>query len=102
MNIDLTQIHWLNTGTIPRHGDHVPDKEDFVFLAKIYVTGEELIDVEFENTVIDTIIAIAILASHCPIGEAVATIYEGTVAGSKARKIMVDFCARNANSNLAG
>jgi hypothetical protein len=60
-------------------------------LAKVYVLGEELMDVKFKNDVLDTIIATATEACYYPIGEAVAIIYEGTTTSSPGRRLMVDF-----------
>ncbi|OAF99708.1 uncharacterized protein CC84DRAFT_1169223 [Paraphaeosphaeria sporulosa] len=94
-----TYVHWLHSGTIPRPDDNVPDYKDFVFLSKLYVLGEYLMDVIFKNAIIEAIIAISIKEKYCPIGEAVRIIYEGTSAGSPARRLMTDFCASNANDD---
>lgn len=91
-------IHWLHLATVPRQSDGI-DYLDYPYLAKLYVMGEELMDVKFKNAIVDTIVAISIKHTWCPIGEAVSIIYAGTSESSKARRLMVDYCVNNANSD---
>ena len=88
-------VHWLYTGNMPRLFDD-PDDE-FAFLAKLYVLGEELMDVTFKNIIIDIFVVVTVEDRCYPIGEPVAIIYAGTPASSPARRLMVDFCAHVAN-----
>ncbi|SMQ54999.1 unnamed protein product [Zymoseptoria tritici ST99CH_3D7] len=74
-------IHWLYTSTLPR--------TLFTVLAKLYVLGEKFMHPEFKNAVV-----LAILRETeedvYPVGEAVNTIYEGTLKGSLGRQLLVD------------
>jgi hypothetical protein len=89
----------LYLGTIPRPDDNAPDQQDFVFLAKLYVLGEELMDVKFKNMIVGTIVAVSTKSRWSPIGEAVSIIYEGTSEGSPARRLVVNYCAHNGQNN---
>lgn len=55
-------VHWLYFRTLPCEKSPtrgpVLDDIDFPTLARAYVLGEELMDVEFKNMVIDSIIAV--------------------------------------------
>ena len=91
-------LHWLHQGDIPCPcKDDLSEGDDHQFLAKLYVIGEELMDVPFKNAILDIIAYLA--ASYCPGHEAISIIYKGTSAGSPARKLLADFCAHVAHDN---
>jgi hypothetical protein len=98
-NIDLAHIdlytfqiyiHWLYRGTLP-----IDDKGNALYstLAKVYVLGEELMDSELKNDVLDTIIATTTKVNFYPGGKEITIIYHGTASSSPARRLMVDFYA---------
>ncbi|KAF1970369.1 hypothetical protein BU23DRAFT_600932 [Bimuria novae-zelandiae CBS 107.79] len=89
-----TYLHWLEHGTVPRPCIQ-PHEQDFPFLAKLYVLGEEFSDVECKNAVVDTIIAVVVKTKRCPIGGATNIIYAGTKEGSPARHLLVELFAQN-------
>ncbi|KAF1970423.1 hypothetical protein BU23DRAFT_650031 [Bimuria novae-zelandiae CBS 107.79] len=94
-------IHWLHHCTICWlwDDDTVPDKDDYPYLAKLYVMGEDLMDTTFKNALLDTFSAVATSGYYYPTGEAVATIYSGTPANSAARRLLVDMCASRARDH---
>ena len=70
-----------------------------VYLARLYTVGERLMDSEFQNRIIDAIIAtsrdLVDAWRYNPIGEAVNVMYEGTTEGCTGRRLMVDiWCDR--------
>ncbi|KAF2661594.1 hypothetical protein K491DRAFT_710809 [Lophiostoma macrostomum CBS 122681] len=83
--------HWLYCGTLPISGEPVP--KVFEALAKAYILGEVLLDTQFRNDIIDTIVVTWEEYRHSPIGKPVAIIYEGTLPGSPARRLVSDMCA---------
>ena len=96
-SIDLTHIdlytfqiyiHWLYFGTLPIDGK---GRDAHPALGKVYVLGEELMDIALKNDVLDTIIATATEANCYPNGKVIAAIYDGTPSSSPARRLMVDF-----------
>jgi hypothetical protein len=70
-----------------------------VELARAYVLGEKLIDAKFKNAIIDTFVAVGAAMGDNPIGECVNILYEGTLEGSPARKMVVDACGRYAHDS---
>ena len=95
-------VHWLHLSTLPcpSAGKNYEDcNKDYIFLAKLYVMGEELMDTKFQNDILDTIIATSNKSCYLPIGQPVAIIYAGTPAKSPARRLMVDFCVYSAHDD---
>ncbi|KAF1970371.1 hypothetical protein BU23DRAFT_649934 [Bimuria novae-zelandiae CBS 107.79] len=96
--ISLTSIavHYLYVSTVPAPDDtcadyrreisESPAREIFIFLAKLYVNGEELIDLRFKNAIMETIAATA------------NRILYGTTQGSSARRMMAEMYARIAHA----
>jgi hypothetical protein len=93
-------LHWLYTSTIASPSPD-PDSTDvwYPFLAKLYVLGEELIDIRFKNCILDTFVTVAREARWYPTGHPIAIIYAGTPMNSPARRLMIDFFAYEAHSN---
>jgi hypothetical protein len=86
--------HWLYTGTIPLPQFRKDETTKyFETLARLYILGEALLDTKFKNEVIGAIIATSQENSYWPIGRPVAIIYNGTLPGSPARRLMTDVCA---------
>ncbi|KAL5434874.1 hypothetical protein PMIN07_007341 [Paraphaeosphaeria minitans] len=67
----------------------------FEYLADAFVFGERIVDIEFKNDVMDSIIVQATGARdgkiHLPGSSSMNRIFSGTVGGSPARRLMVDF-----------
>lgn len=64
-------------------------------LSKLYVLGERVLDTELQHAVIREIVRLSSLKDKTgtrwfPIGPTVTRIYDGTPAGSPARRLMVD------------
>jgi hypothetical protein len=89
-------VQWLHLGTIP-YSSSVSDVRDYPFLAKLYVLGEELMDIKFKNDILDTIIVESTTGASFPIGQSTQIIYDGTPVGSPARRFLVDSCANHAH-----
>jgi hypothetical protein len=82
---------WLYSGNLSILNSDSNSKYIFVVLAMFYVLGERILDALFQNTVIDAMVE----ASHiCSPGlRSTRIIYNGTTAGSPARKFLADYCA---------
>jgi hypothetical protein len=70
--------------------------QHYQLLAELYVLGERLLDQSFRGATINEIIRLANIYNTawtraCPGKETVNTIYRGTLAGSPARRLMVDW-----------
>lgn len=85
-----TYVTWLYTGKLPIPKIEAYDSP-FAFLMKMYVFGEEILDIKLKNGVIDSIIAKASSTNDYPSLEDVNVIYSGTEKGSPARRLMVEF-----------
>lgn len=91
-------LHWLHQGEIPCPcKEDLSEGDDHQFLAKLFVIGEELMDVPFKNAILDIIAYLA--ASYCPGHEAISTIYQGTSPEAPIRKLLADLCAYVAHDN---
>jgi len=90
-------VHWLYEGTIPCPCSDLKEGKDHHFLAKLYVMAEELMDVKLKNAILD--IFAALTTEVYPGAIVIKIIYEGTSAGSPARRLLADFCAHVANNN---
>lgn len=65
--------------------------ETQIFLARAYVFGEKVIDNQFKDTIIDCMIACTVKFGDCPSHTAMNILYQGTLANSPARRLIVDF-----------
>jgi hypothetical protein len=84
-------LNWLYSGSIPCQSDDLGLVGTYLLLAKLYVLGEELVDIKFKNCILDTFIATTSSHREYPIANCITTIYDGTPANSPARRLMVDF-----------
>ncbi|KAF9701867.1 hypothetical protein EKO04_000877 [Ascochyta lentis] len=93
-------IHYIHAGTLPVTPDTNSSvqegHEENKALAQLYVLAEKLQDTMTKNTVIKAFLVIILMcredgvARHKPKAEAIKIIYDGTPAGSMARKLFVD------------
>ncbi|KAF2869197.1 hypothetical protein BDV95DRAFT_578585 [Massariosphaeria phaeospora] len=88
-------IHWLYIRTLPIPVPTAPGGT-LQFLARVYVLGEELMDSNFKNAVLDTVIAECKGSYLCQL--AVSIIYEGTTEASPLRRLLVDIYADQATA----
>lgn len=90
-------VHWLYFGTLPAEKSptrgQILDDIDFPSLARAYVLGEELMDIAFKNSVLDSIVAVMEQFNWLPTGETVNIIFRGTPPGSGARRLVTEVCA---------
>jgi len=91
--IDLTDVHpdtfapyvqWLYT-------HHIDTTFDTGKWARAYALGEKLMDVEYQDDIIEVFMHECEAKREYPTGTQIAVIYGGTMAGSPARKLLVDF-----------
>jgi len=84
---DLFNVYsrWLYTESLPKSAD-------FELLAYLYVLGEFLVHLVFQNCVLEAMMQE--VKTSQPTIHVVRTIYDGTEKGSPARKLIVDMCAR--------
>lgn len=87
-------VQWLYTGKIFSKDDKHNFVRSYVFLAKLYVLGEALLDTVFRDRIIDVIVTCARESisggnGKWPTRKTVDTIYNGTPNGSPARHLMV-------------
>ncbi|CAN9390240.1 unnamed protein product [Alternaria alternata] len=66
------------------------------FLSELYVLGERLMDIAFQDVIVAAIIRFSIGSNIFPVNDAIQTIYTGTPATSPARRLLVDFWVFNA------
>ncbi|KAF2242157.1 hypothetical protein BU26DRAFT_405911, partial [Trematosphaeria pertusa] len=64
---------------------------DGLHLARCYVLGEKLMDVAFQNAVMDAILDRAMREDLYPSSGFTRIIFQGTTKSSPARKVLVDF-----------
>jgi len=102
-----TYIHLLYTGNLAVQPDPIPDKyrgnEEYVSLAKLYVLAERIQDIETKNAALKAFIISARETraddTTCLPGlRTICIIYDGTPAGSLARKALVDLYSVSAGS----
>lgn len=97
-NPDIADVYfsWLYSRTL-----RVSEKWESLKYAQLYVFGEKLMHSEFQNDVIDAMIRYFVeMGAHkdpgpvnitmIPGPRGITTIYEGTIQGSPARRLMVD------------
>ncbi|KAM0515288.1 hypothetical protein ACHAPE_006245 [Trichoderma viride] len=92
--------HWLYFENLPVQNDSpgLEGNTEYVQLAKAYVLGEMLQDVNFKDAVLDAILAKSRSKASdgqrwFPVGPAIRYIYEGTPESSAARRLLVDLYA---------
>lgn len=93
-------LHWLYCETLPVQNDN-PGSEgntEYAQLAKAYVLGEMLQDVNFKDAVLDAILIksrskVSDGQTWFPIGAPIRYIYEGSPESSAARRLLVDLYA---------
>ncbi|KAF2501392.1 hypothetical protein BU16DRAFT_555880 [Lophium mytilinum] len=99
---------WVYCKTIPVQSDNTsgPDiAARYMKFVKAYILGDKLLDDAFKNAVLRGMIATSqILASdsECrifPSSNVIWTLYEGTLEGSRARLLFVDFYTWNADES---
>lgn len=90
-------LHWLYCETLPVQNDNpgLEGNVEYVQLAKSYVLGEMLQDVNFKDAVLDAILVKSRSNASdgrkwFPVGPAIRYIYEGTPESSAARRLLVD------------
>ena len=88
--------HWLYTGKLPCQR---PEGRVSVKLAKLYGLGEKLIDKIFQDRVLDTLITHTRKDDKYPTKKSAKIVYDSTLKGSPARKLMVDMYLMNANED---
>lgn len=95
-------LHWLYCQTLPVQNDNpgFEGNTEYVQLAKAYVLGEMLQDVDFKDTVLDAILIKSRSKASdgqtwFPVGPAIRYIYDGTPESSAARRLLVDLYTYN-------
>lgn len=90
-------LHWLYKGTLPVRIDKpgAEGNEEYLQLAKAYTLGDELIDGDFQDAIIDAIVdkcnsKASDGQSWFPVGAVVQQIYRHTLKSSKARRLLTD------------
>lgn len=91
-------INWLYTGNVPIQEGLLPG-DILTFLVHMYVFGEKIMDVKFKNEIIDHIIAAQKQTNISPGWKQLNEIYTGTVDGSAARRLLVDFVVNLAHDS---
>lgn len=78
-------VQWL-------YSHHIDTTHDTIKWAHMYVLGERLMDLEFQDLVLETMARECSKRREYPtFGGPIDIIYNGTLAGSPARKLLVDF-----------
>lgn len=94
-------VHWLYFKTLPtvRMEPKANIASEYKDLARCYVLGEKLIDIEFKNAVLDSFadaMADQLLKEHrFPGVQEINIIYKGTMEDSPARELLVDIWAHH-------
>ena len=89
-------VQWLYTRTITY--EPPPRTHNFLY-ARLYVLGNKFLDPTFQNVVIAAFIENVKSSKIYPSNRIVKTIYDGTMPGSPARRLCVDFWTHNGNVN---
>ncbi|CAN9199729.1 unnamed protein product [Alternaria alternata] len=94
MELTISEAYcgWLYTGKIVHH----EKGKRHGFLSELYVLGERLMDIAFQDVIVAAIIRFSIGSNIFPVNDAIQTIYTGTPATSPARRLLVDFWVFNA------
>jgi hypothetical protein len=103
-----TYVHNLYTGDLAvasekeqAESDEMPER--YQSLAHFYVFAEKMKDVKSKNSILRAILACrsTVYSSEpytCPSTEAIDVIYNGTLAGSPARRLMIDLWTKQATA----
>jgi hypothetical protein len=94
-------IHWLYFKKIPLERTEGSLGVDFTILAQAFVLGEELMDVKFKNTIVDTFLSLEQKHSALPGAASVNIIYDGTPPSSPMRCLMLEFYAYGINDDVS-
>jgi len=94
-------IHWLYFKNIPLDKIEGPLGVDFTLLAQAFVLGEELMDVKFKNTIVDTFLSLELKHSALPNATSLNIIYDGTPPSSPMRCLMLDFYAYGISDDVS-
>lgn len=88
--------HWLHNGdkTLLVGGEDI--EAQHIDLAEAYVLGIRLVDLKFQNKLIDSI---AVLGRHWTSWWAISYLYMNTVPGDPVRRLLVDMCAIKCEEN---
>lgn len=85
-------VHWLYFGTIPRlclaDGSSTTPPRDYLYLAQLYVLGEEIMDSRFKNAILDNFAAVYLRIRKSPSADVVAIIYGATAEKSPMRRML--------------
>lgn len=99
-------LHWLYCESLPVQNDNpgFEGNTEYVQLAKAYVLGEMLQDVNFKDAVLDAILIKSRTRASdgqtwFPVGPAIRYIYDGTPESSAARRLLVDLYTYNAHAD---
>lgn len=97
---------WTYTGrlfTEDKTQSMEPNQYPYTTLAKLYIMGSRLQDQHFQDAAIDAILSESKIQrsgqSYLPSHEVIPIIYENTLPGDCARRLMVDICVRNRFTN---
>ena len=97
--------HWLRRRTFPTrvNAPGVEGNEEYLRLAKAYVLGEQMGDINFKDAVIDAIVDKSNTATTdkkrwSPVGPVIRCIYDNTPETSPARQLLVDLYAVSGRS----
>ncbi|KAF2121754.1 hypothetical protein BDV96DRAFT_483372, partial [Lophiotrema nucula] len=89
---------WLYTGSIPTAEEslrEVPYRD----LVHAYLLGDKLMDFQFQNSVVTSMIAVEAEYGMYPSSQDIHDIYDCTPESSPARQLFVDFYARAVSNN---
>ncbi|KAI4930566.1 uncharacterized protein J4E92_004398 [Alternaria infectoria] len=89
---------WLYTGKIT----HLDNEACYIYLARLYVLGERILDVTLQNSVVAAIIRRNRTNGRHPGNTSVQIIYAGTPTGSPVRRLLVDFWVFSASPSWLG
>lgn len=91
---------YLYSGTVARA--EAEDRHEQTQLAASYVLGEKMLDINYKDCVLNSILALSqTKGADCPGINAVNTVYSGTAENSPARKLTVDLYALYANKRFS-
>jgi hypothetical protein len=103
-------LHWLYFKTFPtvlteNSATNTTSNTEFVTLGKCYVMGEMLMDIGFKNAVLDALLDSITnqpyYEARFPGQHAIGIIYDGTLEGAPARRLLVDLWVTEATENWA-
>ncbi|KAF1970370.1 hypothetical protein BU23DRAFT_433258, partial [Bimuria novae-zelandiae CBS 107.79] len=97
-------VHWLYSGTIPRPDNDEPSFDYYEYLARLYVMGEEIMDISFKNVLLENFAAMTLRGSNngthrYPGRTTICIIYQGTIKESPLRRMVVGMYSALAREN---